>query len=93
MLSETLKQAILTILKGKPIRRAALFGSFARGDERPDSDIDLLIEYSSPHSLFDILKLESELSKATTHKIDIVEYTAIKPSMRDRILTQAIPLL
>jgi predicted nucleotidyltransferase len=92
-INESLKQAILLVLKRQPIRRAAIFGSFARGEEQEDSDIDLLIEYSSRHTLFDILRLENELREATSRKVDIVEYEAIKPTIKERILSQAITIL
>ena len=92
-ISESLKQALLSVLGRQPILRAAVFGSFARGEQQPNSDIDLLIEYATPHSLFDILRLENELSAATARRIDIVEYAAIKPTIKERILSQAITIL
>ena len=93
VINECLKQSILQVLRQRPIRRAAIFGSFARGDERAHSDIDLLIEYSAKHTLFDILRLENELFEATSRKVDIVEYEAIKPTIKERILSQAITIL
>jgi len=92
-INESLKQAILLVLKQRPIKRAAIFGSFARGEEREDSDIDLLIEYSAQQTLFDLLRLENELSEATSRKVDIVEYAAIKSTIKERILSQAITIL
>lgn len=92
-INEALKQTILTVLNKKPIKRAAIFGSFARGEEHAGSDIDLLIEYSARQSLFDLLRLENELSEATSRKVDIVEYSAIKSTIKDRILNQAITIL
>ena len=92
-INESLKQAILLVLKQRPISRAAIFGSFARGEEQAHSDIDLLIEYSSPQSLFDMLKLEHELKAVTSRKVDLVEYSAIKPSIKEKILSQAISIL
>jgi predicted nucleotidyltransferase len=92
-INESLKQTILSVIKKQPIQRAAVFGSFARGEEHAQSDIDLLIEYSTRHTLFDILRLENELSEATSRKVDIVEYAAIKPTIKERILSQAITIL
>ncbi len=93
IINESIKQAILSVLKHQPILKAAVFGSFARGEENDNSDIDLLIEYAEPHSLFDILRLENELQNATARKVDLVEYDAIKPSMKERILKQAVTIL
>ena len=92
-INESLKNIILSVLRQQPIQRAAVFGSFARGEEQPQSDIDVLIEYSAPHSLFDILRLQNELQDATSRKIDLVEYAAIKPSIKEKILSQAITIL
>ena len=92
-INESLKQTIWAVLKKQPIQRAAVFGSFARGEEQANSDIDLLIEYSTRHTLFDILRLENELSQATSRKVDIVEYASIKPTIKERILSQAITIL
>ena len=92
-IDESLKQTILSVLKKQPIQHAAIFGSFARGEEQPSSDIDLLIEYSEQQTLFGLLRLENELSEATSRKVDIVEYRAIKPTIKERILNQAITIL
>jgi predicted nucleotidyltransferase len=92
-IDESLKQTILSVLKKQPVQRAAIFGSFARGEEHADSDIDLLIEYSTRHTMFDILRLENELSEATSRKVDIVKYGDIKSTIKERILGQAINIL
>ena len=93
MTTAKLKKLIAGILDKYPVAKAALFGSFARGEATRNSDIDILIETSEPISLFTILKIELELKKATKRKIDIVEYSAIKPSIRETILRDAISLL
>ncbi len=84
---------MLGVLKKYPITKAAIFGSFARNEANKDSDIDLLIESNKPFSLFDVLRLEKELSQATSRKIDIVEYSAIKGSIRENVLKDAISIL
>ena len=93
MLLDSLKKQIMGILDKYPVSKAAIFGSFARGEENKDSDIDLLIETSKPVSMFVILKMEKELGQITKRKIDIVEYSAIKQSIKQRILSEAIPIL
>lgn len=93
MLLDNFKKQIKVILKKYPISKASIFGSFARGEENKNSDIDILIETSKPISLFVILKIEKELGQITQRKIDIVEYSAIKQSIRQNILNEAIPIL
>ena len=90
---DSIKSAIIKVLKRHPISRASIFGSFARNEANKDSDIDLLIESNKPITLFDILSLEKELSEVTSRKIDIVEFSAIKSSIRENILKEAIPVL
>ncbi len=93
MLLDNLTNQIKDILKKYPISKAAIFGSFARGEENKNSDIDILIETSKPVSMFVILKMEKELGQITKRKIDIVEYSAIKQSIKQNILNEAIPIL
>jgi len=89
----SIKEVILGVLKKHPIKKAAIFGSFARNEANDSSDIDLLIESSQPFTLFDLLRLENELNKATSRKIDIVEFAAIKTSIRANVLKDAITIL
>ena len=89
----TIKETILIVLKKHSIKRAAIFGSFARNEANGTSDIDLLIESSQPFTLFDMLRLEEELASVTSRKIDIVEYSAIKNSIRQNVLNDAITIL
>ncbi len=65
MLLDNFKNQIKDILKKYPISKAAIFASFARGEETKNSDIDILIETSKPVSMFVILKLEKELGQIT----------------------------
>jgi hypothetical protein len=89
----TVGKQVANVLKRYSIARAAIFGSFARGDENKHSDIDILIESSQPISLFQLLRMEEELQWITKRKIDIVEYAAIKKSIRKNILKDAISIL
>lgn len=75
------------------VRRAWIIGSFARGEGRPDSDIDLMIAYSAKASgtLFDYADLTYELGKLLKRKVDIVEEGFVKPFAmesvnRDKVL-------
>jgi predicted nucleotidyltransferase len=89
----SIKSIIVTVLKKHQIAKAAIFGSYARNEATNDSDIDLLIETNQPITLFDVLRLEKELAKATSKKVDIVEFSAIKKSIRENILRDAILIL
>jgi uncharacterized protein len=72
-------------------RRVRLFGSVARGEERADSDIDLLVDFAPGSSLFDLLRLNRELADLLHHPVDIASRGGLKA--RDQaILDEAIEL-
>jgi hypothetical protein len=70
--------------------RIALFGSFARGDADATSDIDLLVSFSSPRGLFEIVQMERELSESMERKVDLLTEGALSPYLRDRILSEEL---
>ena len=67
------------------IRRAAIFGSLARGEGRPDSDIDLLVTFTTPKSLLAVVRLERELGVELGRRVDLLTEEAISPLIRSRI--------
>ncbi|MBI5134791.1 nucleotidyltransferase family protein [Candidatus Uhrbacteria bacterium] len=81
------------ILKARGIKRAGLFGSFASGSHRPDSDVDILVELKKEYSLIDVIGMKQELEQAVGRTVDVVEYRALKPRLRDRILKQQRAIL
>lgn len=72
--------------------KVRVFGSFARGDQRAGSDIDLLVEMPAGSSILDVACLKVELEAALRRKVDLVPDDSIKPVLRDRILAEARPL-
>ena len=69
------------------VRRAWLFGSFARGDETSGSDIDILIDVPKEASftLFDLAGIRERIKKQAGRKVDIVMERALRPSVKERI--------
>ncbi len=78
---------IQAYLATQPVERAYLFGSCARGDERPDSDVDLLVNYtdSDSLSLMDITRMMVHLGKNLHRKVDLVEDDCLKPFARESV--------
>lgn len=73
------------LLKGSyPIRRMALFGSWARGDAREDSDIDVMVEVD-PSIGLGFVELGEKLERALGRRVDLVSRRAIKPSLWKKI--------
>ena len=90
---EEYRQMILPVLKRYLIKRAAIFGSFAKNEASKDSDIDLLIETDKDFTLLKMIQLEDEISQLTKRKVDIVEYSAIKSSIRNEVLQSSVTIL
>ena len=73
------------------VRALGVFGSYARGDQAPGSDLDLLVEFDErPLSLFEFVRLENELSDALGLEVDLVEKRALKPHIGRYILREVV---
>ena len=90
----SIKKRSLPIFQRHSVKRAAIFGSYARGEATLKSDIDFLIEYRGKRkSLFDLVDLKDDLEEAFNRKVDLVTYNSIYPRLRDRILEEQIEIL
>ena len=72
------------------VRSLHLFGSLARGDARPESDVDLLIEFDKPVGLFHFFRVQHGLEVILGRSVDLVMKDAIKRQLRTRILAEAV---
>lgn len=73
-------------------RSVAIFGSVARGDERPGSDIDFLVELAPGTRPFVILSIGAELEEALGVKVDVGTPDSLRDRLRDEVLAEAVPL-
>ncbi|MGI9643458.1 MAG: nucleotidyltransferase family protein [Acidimicrobiia bacterium] len=64
-------------------RRIAVFGSVARGDEAPGSDLDFLVEFEPGSSLFDLVRLQEDLAGLLGHPVDVVSLGGLLPRDED----------
>ena len=69
-----------------------LFGSVARGDDGPESDIDLLVDVASSVGLFALGQMRSEAERILGTRVDVVLANSLKPDVAERVLAEAIPL-
>ena len=78
---------IQAYLATQPVERAYLFGSCSRGEETPDSDVDLLVTYtdSDKISLMDISRMMVNLGKRLNRKVDLVEDAYLRPFARKSV--------
>lgn len=69
-----------------------VFGSLARGEGREDSDLDLLVTLADGRSLLDLVGLKQDLEDLVHRPVDVVTEQALSPYLRERVLSEAIPL-
>ena len=85
---EEIKNIIIDTLKKSDVKKASLFGSFARGESNKKSDVDLLIEFKGKKSLLDLVRLKMKLEELLGKKVDILTYKSINPLIKKRILNE-----
>ena len=85
---QQIRDQIVQILKNCGVQRAAIFGSFARGEATQDSDIDILIEFKQGKSLLDLVRIQFKLEEVLKRKVDLVTYRSLHPLLKDRILSE-----
>jgi predicted nucleotidyltransferase len=86
---ETLRRHMAEI-RAHGVARLALFGSCVRGEERRDSDVDILVDFEAPVSIFEFLEVKDYLETLLGQPVDLVMRRALKPQLRDRILAEAV---
>lgn len=82
MSTQAMTQQIAEYFKTQPVLKAWIFGSYARGEEREDSDVDLLVKFdrSIPIGLFAYLRIHRELEEKLGRKVDLVEEGTLRPA-------------
>ena len=91
---EKIKEKIIPILKRNGVKRAGIFGSYARGEQTKDSDVDVLVEITGRKiSLLDIIKLQFVLERELNKKVDILEYIEINNLLRRIILNEEVRII
>ena len=76
---------LVELLRKHGVKRAEIFGSFARGEMRRDSDLDVVVEFSEPKSLLEIVGIERELTEELGVKVDLLTSGSISPLIGERI--------
>lgn len=78
---------IQTFMKDQPINKAWLFGSCSRGEDTPDSDVDILVQYSKDEqvTLFTISRIMCSLKKLLNREVDLVEDEGLLPFAVDSV--------
>ena len=81
-------ERVTSLCRKYHVSSLSLFGSVARGEAKIDSDLDLLVGFSQPVTLLQLVALERELSSALGRKVDLVTEASLSPYLRDHILRE-----
>lgn len=90
---DEIRDKVIPVLKRYGVKKAAVFGSVMRGEATTGSDIDILVEIRNDMSLLDFAGLKIEIEEALGKDVDLVEYSTIKPLIKDRILSEQVVIL
>lgn len=90
---DEIKTKVLPVLKEAGVTRSSLFGSYVRGEQNENSDIDILVDLPRGLSLFDVVELKYKLEDTLGKKVDLVQYHKIKPLLQKYILSDQLPIL
>jgi predicted nucleotidyltransferase len=88
-IEKNLKECLPFLKRQFKVNKIGLFGSFVHGEENPNSDVDLLVDYD-PSIGWDVFELQEFLAEKFGRKVDLVSIRALKPQLKDRILSEVV---
>ena len=83
------RKRLADVCRRHDVARLRIFGSASRGEATADSDIDLLVDFSSPKGFFELIRLEDELEALFGRPVDLVTEPGLSPYLREPILASA----
>ena len=86
------REAVLRLAAARGARKVRVFGSVARGDATPESDVDSVVQLDEDRTLFDLGNLLLDLEDLLGRKVDLVLEEALHPYIRGRVLREAVML-
>lgn len=92
VLPESLAAEVRRLGERYGIRNIRVFGSLARGQVEPTSDLDLLVEYAPGQGGFAFVEFCDQVEELVGRKVDVVTEKSLHPLIRDKVLAQAVPL-
>ena len=86
------REAIRSLVREAGILNPRVFGSVVRGDDRENSDLDILVDLQSHEALLDLGRLEQLIGAETGLNVNVLVPSELPPKFRDRVLSEAAPL-
>lgn len=86
------REIILSLAKKHGAYNVRVFGSSARGQAGPESDLDLLVDMEPGRSYLDLVGLWQDLEEALGFKVDVITDQGISPFLKEKIYSEAVPL-
>jgi len=90
---QAVREKIIDILRRNDVKRASFFGSIVRGELTEGSDVDILVEFEGKKSLLDLAHLKNELEDTINRRVDVLTYKSLHPRLKDRILSEQVPII
>lgn len=90
---DQIKRKAIPILKEAGVTKSALFGSYVRGEEVNDSDIDMLVELPQEKSLLDLVRLQRKLQETLGKEVDLLTYNGVNPLLKNYIQKDQLAIL
>jgi uncharacterized protein len=88
-----LRSEVESVMRRRGVVRAGVFGSVARGEDTPGSDVDFLVEFEEGRTLLDLSGLRLDLIDLLDRNVDVATPASLHPRLRDQILAEVVPLL
>ena len=92
MMAQEMTNKIESVLKKYDVSFAGVFGSRARGEERANSDVDLLVRFNKQKGLFELAGLERDLSESLNLKVDLVTEGGLSPLLKSEVMKDLQPI-
>jgi hypothetical protein len=89
---QTLRRHLPQLRERYGVKSLWVFGSYVRGEQERNSDLDILVEFEKAPSLFQFIRLEDELRNLLGVEVDLVMKSALKPRIGERILSEVVPV-
>ncbi|RFA12356.1 hypothetical protein B7R22_16295 [Subtercola boreus] len=86
------RKPLLSLLASAGGRNVRVFGSLTRGEDGPDSDVDLLVDFAKPVGLFGLSRLEAAATEIVGAPVDVVPSTSLRTNLADSVRAEAVPL-